>query len=68
MTGRFGGGGSGGLPSSLARNLSFNHIVLNATTGVAVDYADTVSFADTTIHVSHGKPYEITHSTNVVVH
>jgi polygalacturonase len=66
------GGGSGisaiGLPSSLARNLSFDHVVLNAKTGVAVDYADTVSFANMTIHISQGKPYTITHSTNVVVH
>jgi hypothetical protein len=65
------GGGSGlsvtGLPGSIARNLVFQNIDLKATTGVLVDYADTVTFQNVALVISQGQPYTITHSTNVVV-
>jgi polygalacturonase len=65
------GGGSGisviGLPSSIAQNLLFQNIALTATTGVRVDHADTVTFANVTLALGHGPPYTITNSTNVVI-
>ncbi|HYU78023.1 MAG TPA: glycoside hydrolase family 28 protein, partial [Vicinamibacterales bacterium] len=65
------GGGSGisvtGLSKSLARNVSFTNIALKATTGVRVDYANTLTFDKVTLKISKGQPYTITHSSNVVI-
>jgi exo-poly-alpha-galacturonosidase len=55
-----------GLSNSKVRNGLFRDCVFNSSTGVIVDWADSITFQNVQLNISSGSQYTITNSTNIV--